>query len=197
MQVAFRPPPRPDRILPQVTLNVVLVDEPNPPEGQKPIQWILVTTLPIDTHDQVRLIVKYYKVRWQIEVYFRTLKSGCRIESRYFEKITPLLNSIALYAIGAWKILYLCRLSKECPDLDCEIAFDPSEWKAVYMVVHREAPPATPPTLNEMIKMIASLGGYVIRAKTEPGTQTLWLGLQRAHDLSIAWNSFGPGAVQT
>ena len=197
MQVTFRPPPRPDRTLPQITLNVVLVDEPNPPEGQKPIQWILVTTLPIDTHDQVRLIVKYYKVRWQIEVYFRTLKSGCRIESRYFEKITPLLNCIALYAIVAWKILYLCRLSKECPDLDCEIVFDPSEWKAVYMVVHREAPPATPPTLNEMIKMIASLGGYVIRAKTEPGTQTLWLGLQRAHDLSIAWNSFGPGAVQT
>jgi len=45
-----------------------------------------------------------------------------------------------------------------------------------------------------MIRMVASLGGYVIRTKTQPGTQTLWLGLQRLHDLSTAWDTFGPNA---
>ena len=88
--------------------------------------------------------------------------------------------------------MYLCRLGRECPDLGCEIIFEPSEWKSVYMTVRQEDPPSTPPSLNEMIRMIASLGGYVIRRSTQPGTQTLWFGLQRVHDLSTAWETLGP-----
>ena len=178
--------------LPSVTLNLVLAEESTPPEGATPIQWLLVTTLPIDSLAQVQQIVDYYSKRWQIEIYFRTLKSGCRIENRYFEVLDRLLNCLAVYAIIAWKIMYLCRLGRECPELNCEIIYEPSEWKSVYMIVRHEDPPQTPPTVNEMIRMIASLGGYVIRRSTQPGTQTLWLGLQRVYDLSTAWETFGP-----
>ena len=129
---------------------------------------------------------------WQSEVYFRTLKSGCRIESRYFKRLGRLFNCLAVYSIVAWKVLYLCRLSRECPDLDCEVVFAPSEWRSVYMAIRKKTPPTKPPTLNEIVRMIASLGGYVIRKSTRPGTQTLWLGLQRLHDLSTAWEIFGP-----
>ena len=89
--VTLRPPYRPDRKLPPVTVNVVLVREPNPPAGETPVEWILVTTLPIDTLEQVRTIVEYYCVRWCIEILFRTLKSGCRIEHRRFEHIDRVL----------------------------------------------------------------------------------------------------------
>ena len=65
--VTFRPPWRFDRVLPEVTVNVVLVREPNPPPGEPPVEWMLATTLPIDTPDQVRRIVEYYCVRWCIE----------------------------------------------------------------------------------------------------------------------------------
>ncbi len=190
--VTLRPPRRPDRKLPDVTVNVVLVEETHPPQGQTPIQWILITTLPIDAAEQVRTVVEHYCIRWQIEVYFRTLKSGCRIESRYFERLGRLLNCLAVYSIVAWKVLYLCRLSRECPDLDCEVVFSPSEWKSVFMTVRKAEPPAKPLRLNEVIRMVASLGGYVIRKSTQPGTKTLWIGLQRLHDLSTAWQSFGP-----
>jgi hypothetical protein len=190
--VTLRPPPRPDRKLPAVTINVVLVEEVDPPAGETPIQWLLITTLPIGDVQQVLLIVQYYCIRWQIEVYFRTLKSGCRVESRYFERLGRLQNCLAVYSIVAWKILYLCRLSRECPDLDCEVVFEPAEWKAVYLAVGKRKLPKTPPSLNEMVRMIASLGGYVIRKSTQPGTQTLWIGLQRLHDLATAWNVFGP-----
>ena len=179
--VTLRPPPRHDRKLPEVTVNVVLVEETNPPEGATPIQWLLITTLPIDDLEQVQQIVSYYSIRWQIEIYFRTVKSGCRIENRQFETLDRLLNCLAVYSIIAWKIMYLCRLGRECPDLDCEIIFEPSEWKSVYMTVRTEEPPSTPPTLNEMIRMIATLGGYVNRRSTQPGPQTLWFGLQRVH----------------
>lgn len=43
-----------------------------------------------------------------------------------------------------------------------------------------------------MIRMIATLGGFVDRPKNEPGPQTLWIGLQRLNCFSLAWNSFGP-----
>lgn len=190
--VTLRPPYRPDRQLPEIPMNAVLVEEISPPDGEVPIQWLLVTTLPIATVEQVQQIVSYYSLRWQIEVYFKTLKSGCRIESRYFERLGRLLNCLAVYPIVAWKVFYWCRLRRECPDLDCEVIFEPREWKPVYMTVCHKEPPRKPPTLNQITKMIASLGGYVIRGSRQPGTQTLWLGLQRLHDLSTAWKAFGP-----
>jgi len=191
--VTVRPPyRRRGRKLPEVTLNIVLAEESNPPDGATPVQWLLITTLPIDHVEQVQQIVTYYAIRWQIEIYFRTLKSGCRIEDRQFETLERTLNCLAVYSIIAWKVMYLSRLGRECPDLSCELIFEPSEWKSVYMTVRKKKPPTTPPSLNEMVRMVASLGGYVIRRKTHPGTQTLWFGLQRVHDLSTAWDTFGP-----
>ena len=190
--VSLRPPPRFDRKLPEVTIHVVLIEEANPPAGCEPIQWLLITTMPIDTAEQVQAIVSAYCIRWQIEIFFKTLKTGCRVEQRQFETIDRILNCLAVYSIVAWRIMHLCRLGRECPDLDCEVVFEPCEWKAVYTAIKREDPPQTPPRLNEMIRLVASLGGYVIRKSTQPGPQTLWIGMQRVHDLSTAWNAFGP-----
>ena len=96
--------------------------------------------------------------------------------------------------IVAWRVLFLCRMGRSCPDIDCEAIFEPSEWKAVWVAVKRRQPPKKPPRLSEMVHLIANLGGYVERSKTEPGTQTLWIGLQRMYDLAWAWDAFGPGA---
>jgi Transposase Tn5 dimerisation domain/Transposase DNA-binding len=195
--VTLRPPWRPDRKLPEVRVNIVLVEEVDPPEGAEPIQWLLVTTLPIATEDEIRLIVAYYCQRWQIEIFFKTLKSGCRIEERQFEFLDRELNCIALYMLVAWRIVLLCRLGRTCPDLCCEVIFEPSEWKAVYQVVKKQTPPTTPPKLNDLIRLIASLGGYVVRPKTDPGTQTLWIGLQRMHDFANCYDAFGPNSQKS
>jgi len=193
--VTLAPPYRPGRALPPVTLHAVLVREIDPPAEDEPVEWLLLTTLPIDSVERVREIVQYYTVRFLIEVLFRILKSGCRVEERRFEKLERLLPCVAVYLIVAWRTLMLCRLGRSCPDLNCEAVFEPAEWKAVWMVVKRENPPETPPRLGEMIKLIAQLGGYLNRPnrKDPPGPQTVWLGLQRMHDLASAWNTFGPG----
>ena len=68
----MRPPWRFDRKLPEGTANVVLVREPNPLAGAGPVEWILVTTLLIDTLERVRQVVECYGVRWEIAVFFRT-----------------------------------------------------------------------------------------------------------------------------
>lgn len=195
--VCLRGPWRFDRELPAVTVNVVLVHEPNPPPGEPPVEWILLTTLPIDTPEQVRTIVSYYCVRWCIEILFRTLKSGCRVERRRFEHVDRVLPCLALYLIVAWRTLFVCRMGRSCPDLDCETIFEPSEWKAVWMTVHRKKPPKKAPKLIEVVHLIARLGGYVERPHSEPGPQTVWIGLQRMYDLAWAWNSFGPEATRS
>lgn len=195
--VTLRPPSRCDRDLPEVTVNVVWVCEMHPPQGDVPVEWLLLTTLPIDTVEQVQTILEYYTVRFLIEVLFRVLKSGCRVEERRFERIEPLLACVSVYLIVAWRTLMLCRLGRTCPDLDCEAVFEPSEWKSVWTTVRRRLPPATPPRLMEMLKLVAQLGGYVNypNRRDPPGPQTIWLGLQRTRDLAWAWDTFGPGAT--
>ena len=195
--VTLRPPQRPgQQRLPPVTVNVVLVREQAPPAGEQPVEWLLVTTLPIGDAEAVRRIVAFYTVRWMIEVLFRTLKSGCRIEDRRFEQLDRLLSCVSVYLIIAWRTLMVCRMGRSCPDISCEAIFEPEEWKSVYMVVKRQSPPTQPPRLEEMVRLVAQLGGYLNRPnrKDPPGVQTLWLGLQRMQDMAWAWNTFGPGA---
>ena len=197
-RVTLRPPWRPDRQLPPVSVNVVLVSEANPPTGDEPVEWLLLTDLPIDSIQQVQRIIEYYCVRWMIEVFFRVLKSGCRVEERLFEHLDRLLTCLGLYMIVAWRTLYVCRLGRSCPEISCEAIFEPAEWKSVWKVVHREDPPSEPPALGVFVRMVAQLGGYVNRKRDDPpGPQTVWIGLQRMHDFATCWQLFGPEAQRT
>jgi len=194
-RVTLRPPWRSDRKLPPVSINVVLVSEVNPPPDDEPVQWLLLTSLPIDSVEQVRQIIQYYCVRWMIEILFRVLKSGCRVEERLFEYMERLLTCLAVYVIVAWRTLYVCRLGRSCPEASCEVVFEPAEWKSVWKVVRREDPPAEPPPLGVFVRLVAQLGGYVNRKRPDPpGPQTVWIGLQRMHDFATCWQLFGPDA---
>lgn len=180
-----------------VTMNVVLVSEPSPPAGETPIEWILLTTLPIETLEDVLKVIEYYECRWMIEIFFKTLKSGCKVESLQFEETSRLEPCLGVYLIVAWRVLLICRLGRNHPDWSCEILFDESEWKSTYRVMHpKKRLPEKPPTLDEMIRLIGELGGWVSTPgkKELPGPQTTWIGLQRVHDFARAWNIFGPGA---
>jgi hypothetical protein len=192
-QVTLRAPWRRDRKLPDLTINVVLVCEENAPTGDEPVEWLLLTDFPIGNSDQVRQVIQYYCLRWMIEVFFRVLKSGCRVEERRFEELGRLLNCLAVYLIVAWRKLYVCRLGRSCPEISCEAVFEPAEWKAAWKVVRGEDPPPQPPPLGQMVSLVAQLGGYVNRKRTDPpGPQTIWLGLQRVHDFALCWKLFGP-----
>ena len=194
-RVTLHAPYRRDRKLPPLVVNVVLVREIAPPPGEDPIEWILLTSLPIATVEEVAAVIQYYCVRWMIEIIFRTLKSGCRVEERRFETMDRLSLCLAVYLIVTWRTLFVCRLGRGLPDVSCEVLFEPAEWRSAWRVVRRLSPPAEPPKLSEMVRMVAQLGGYVNRKrKDEPGPQTVWLGLQRLHDITLCWHVFGPEA---
>lgn len=191
-RVTLRPPWRPDRKLLPLAIQVVLVEEASPPEGEDAISWMLLTTLPVDTPEQALRVVDYYCCRWPVENYFKILKSGCRVEERQFETLSREMNAVAVYMIVAWRIQLLCHLGRECPEMDCTVVFEESEWKAVYIVATKKDPPEQPPSINTMIRLVASLGGYVPRKTTQPGIQTLWIGMQRMRDLATGYDAFGP-----
>jgi hypothetical protein len=194
-RVKLRGPQRPGGRPPDVQVNAVLVREKNPPPGEEPIEWLLLTDLPISTLKKVQQVIAYYCCRWQIEIYFKVLKSGCRIEDRQFEDAERYLPCLSLYMIIAWRVMYVMMLGRECPEMSCAEIFSEAEWKSVYTVVCHEPAPKRPPTLEAMIPMIAGLGGYIGRKHDgPPGPKTMWIGMQRMMDLALAWNAFGPPA---
>lgn len=96
--------------------------------------------------------------------------------------------------IVAWQVLFLFRLGRACEELDCEVVLEPEEWKAAYWVVHRRASPKEPPRLDQMIQLVAQLGGYVPRCEGFPGSETLWRSMSRLLDMVQGWRTFGPGS---
>lgn len=194
-QVMLKGPSRPGGKLVDVAVNAVLVRETNPPKGEEPIEWLLLTSLPIDTWKQVCLVIDYYCCRWQIEIYFRILKSGCRVEELQLETAERFKPCLAVYMIVAWRVMHVLMLGRECPEMSCDLVFSEDEWKAVYTVACQEPPPKKAPTLEEMVYMIASLGGHLGRTHDgPPGPKTMWIGMQRMTDLALAWRTFGPDA---
>jgi hypothetical protein len=190
-RVKLRGPRRPgDGKLPDVEVNAVLVWEPNAPPGVEPIEWLLLTDLPIDTVDDVLQVINYYKCRWQIEIFFRILKSGCKVEESQLHTAERFEPYLALNLIVSWRIMYLMMLGRECPDLPCDVAFDDDEWQVVYATVKKQPPPPEPPPMKVMVGMIASLGGWLGRkCDGEPGPKAMWVGMQRMTDLALGWRA--------
>jgi hypothetical protein len=178
---------------PKVTVNAVMAFEENPPDGVEPLIWVFLTTLPVNTFDKATTIIRYYLVRWEIEIYFKVLKSGCEVEERSLENTESLSSLISIFLIIAWRVMYAMKLGRECPEMCAEIIFSSSEWKSVYKVINKGAKlPDKPPSLGDFIIMIARLGGYLNRKNDPPpGPKAMWIGISRMSDFAIAWDIFG------
>jgi hypothetical protein len=190
-RVLLRGPDRPGGKLPNIVVNAILVKEEKPPEGAEAIEWLLFTNLPIKTFAQVKVALDYYCCRWEIEVYFRVLKSGCKIEELQFERQDRYEVCLAMYMIVAWRVLHVLMLGRECPQMRCDAVLSEDEWKSVYVIATDEPPPREPPLLSDMVTMIAEMGGYLNRKHDgPPGPKAMWIGLQRTRDFAIAWRAF-------
>jgi hypothetical protein len=159
-----------------------------PPKGE-PIEWMLLTTLPVSSFEEAIEKLAWYTIRWGIEVYHRTLKSGCKVEERQLGHADRIETCLGVDMVVAWRIFHLAKLGRETPDVPCTVFFEQAEWKAlVAHITQNPKPSEHPPTLREAMRMVASLGGFLGRnGDGEPGTKSLWLGLQRLDDLSSMW----------
>jgi hypothetical protein len=190
-QVRLKPPWRPNKQkLPPVTLNAILVREDHPPDNvDEPIEWLLLINLPIESFDDAIRVVEWYCCRWQIEVYHKVIKSGCRVEDCRLQTADRLQNYIALMSVVAWRLHWLTYINRAESDLPCTVALTTVEWQALYMRIHRTtAFPESPPTVRQAVRWIAKLGGFLGRkGDGEPGITVIWRGWQRLQDIAATW----------
>lgn len=171
---------------PDLSVTIILAQEETPPEGVEPIVWRLLTNRSIDTLEQAAESVDWYRRRWLIEIFFRILKTGCRVERLQLSEIDRLQRALMIYLIIAWRILHVVTLGQQCPDLPCDVVFDPEEWQAAWIVKHRCKPPETPPSLNDMVRIIAGFGGFLGRKSDgQPGAKAIWEGMEKVRHYAV------------
>lgn len=171
-----------------VSTTAIFLTESRPPAGEAPVEWLLLSSQPVLA--AAVETVKWYLCRWEVEVYFRIYKSGCRVERLQLEISEHLEPALALYMIIAWRIQSIVMLGRAYPDLPCDVVFDDLEWRTAFVIRHHR-PPTTPPRLADMITIIASFGGYLARkSDPPPGPKAIWIGLQRLRDFVVARTAF-------
>jgi hypothetical protein len=163
----------------KVTVTCIVAREVAAPQGVKPIEWRLLTNRAATTHEQAHELINWYRARWEIEIYFHVLKNGCEVESLQLASVDRLERALALFMVVAWRVTYLMRKGRTCPDLDASLFFDPDEIRGAHLLTKKKMP-SKAPTLNEVVRLIAQVGGFLGRkGDGEPGVKTIWRGLDK------------------
>ena len=178
---------------PPIRLWAVEAREVRPPKGAKPICWRLLTTLPVTTVEAAVEKVRWYALRWQIEIIHKVLKSGCQIEQRQLETTARLRRVLMVDLIVAWRVLSLCKAARQTPQAPASDWFSGDEWRALWCYHHeRPCPPRRSPTLRQAVRWIAQWGGFLARRSDgEPGPIVVWRGLHELQAITAAWRRFG------
>lgn len=189
--VTLRPPWRPQKKkLPPITLTAILVREDHPPADIKePIEWLLLTNTIVNNFSQALQVIEWYCCRWQIEVFHKIIKSGCRVEDCRLQTAARLQNYIALMCVVAWRLQWLTYINRTNPQASCITVLTTIEWQALYMRIHKTSVlPKSPPSTYQAIRWIAQLGGFLGRKSDgEPGIVAIWRGWQRLQDFAATW----------
>lgn len=163
-----------------VSATCVIAREVNAPAGAKPIEWRLLTNRAVGSTEEAVELINWYRARWEIEILFNVLKNACRVEELQLGSIKRLERALALFMVVGWRIAHLMRVGRTCPDLDAALFFEPDEIEGTYLLTEVEQP--SKPKLNEVLRLIARLGGFLGRkGDGEPGVKTIWLGLKEVH----------------
>lgn len=167
-------------------VQVVWAYEAHPPLGQVPIDWLLLTTLPVDDGAQAAQCVHYYSLRWLVERFHFTLKSGCQVEALQLESADRFMRALATYSLVAWRLLWLTYAARQHPQQSCETVLTLTEWQVLAHHFEPARRKRQPPSLHQAVRWIAQLGGFLGRtADGEPGVKTIWRGLRRLADMAL------------
>jgi hypothetical protein len=177
----------------KVMATCIVAREIDPPKGSKPVEWRLLTNRQSSTLDEAIECIDWYRARWEIEIYFNVLKNGCEVESLQLSSIDRIERALALFMVVAWRVTYLMRLGRTCPDLDAALFFDADEIRGAYLL-SKKPKPTTPPRLNEVLRLIAQLGGFLARKSDgEPGVKTIWQGMQQVASAAMTLEALREG----
>jgi hypothetical protein len=164
-------------------VNLVVVSELNPPEGQEPVEWLVATSEPIETVQNVERVVAIYKARWTIEEFFRELKTGCDFEGRQLKSFGALRRLLSIVAVIAWRTLLLRHQSRFNPKAPATTVLTP----AMIFILRASGrrPLSGTPSVEEALLAVAGLGGH-IKNNGPPGCVVLRRGMVRLLERTVA-----------
>ena len=150
---------------------------------KEPIDWMLLTTVPVERFEEACERLTWYSRRWGIEVYHRTVKSGCRIQDRRLEDANSLEACLAIDLVVAWRIYWLTMMGRERPETPCDHVLSKEEWRVLSLWATGNMADITP-SAQQAARWIGKLGGWFSRRKEDnPGTTCMCRGLARLPDL--------------
>lgn len=182
------PPLGKQKRYPALPLTVIYAQEVNPPRGEDPIEWKLVTNLPVESLDDAVEKLQWYAMRWKIETFHKILKSGCKAEESKLRSADRLTNLLAIYCILAWRVFWLCMMNRATPEAPASVALTDTECRIldhIFKVQRR----LRENSVSHYILFIARLGGYLARAHdSPPGNMVLWRGFARLTDIHLGYS---------
>jgi Transposase DNA-binding/Transposase DDE domain len=184
-KVALRRPQTQSKQLPEtLDLHVVRVWELDAPQGNPPVEWLLLTTEPIDTAAQILTIVDWYRARWVIEEFFKAIKTGCAYGKRQFETYDALLNVLATFMPIAWRLLRMRAQARAAPDAAATTVLSSTMIVVLHKFTRIKLRPC--PSAREVLLAVAALGGHQ-KHNGEPGWLTLARGYEKLQTLTEGW----------
>jgi Domain of unknown function (DUF4338)/Transposase DNA-binding/Transposase Tn5 dimerisation domain len=158
---------------PALKLYAVWVKEIDPPPGEEPLEWMLLSDLPVRHWEEAVQRIAWYCLRWRIEEWHRVLKTGCRVEKREFGTALNLQRALAFDLIVACRTLMLVKLNRETPNLPATTLFTEEEL-AILRCYKKKADDPTNPTVRQATHWLAKLGGALLRkGDGEPGAEVI------------------------
>lgn len=153
---------------------IVHVYEKNPPKGQEPLEWFLLTSLDVKTFKDALRITQYYSYRWIIEEYHKCMKTGFRIEKTQLKSLPRIESLLGFIAVASIKLLQLRDVVRHNPDTNAQEYVEPEDVQIVqayYKLANK------PLKIGCFLKYIAQMGGFLNRKNDgNPGWQSLWEG---------------------
>ncbi len=129
--------------------------------------------------------IRWYALRWKIEIFHKVLRSGCNAEGAKLRTAQRLTNLIALLCILAWRVFWMTMLNRSTPDAPPTLALTKIELDVLDHAV-RDKAPRTQKTLAYYLQKVARLGGYLARAHDPPpGNMVMWRGMMRLVDIRL------------
>ncbi len=153
---------------PPLDLTIIHAVEPGRPEDRDRVEWKLATDLPVRSADEAVEKLRWYARRWNIELFHKVLKSGCRAEAARLRTAERLTKLIAVFSVIAWRCFWTAMIARAAPQGPAEVALTPAEIDVLDRVVRDRADPPTIKTLLVYLAKVARLGGYLARTHDPP-----------------------------
>lgn len=163
----------------EMTWDLVEVWERSPPPGQEGLHWLLWTKEDARALDGALGVVGKYRLRWPVEDYHLTFKSGCRIEQVQLQSWEALQKAVVLYAAVATRIVQLRDRARAQPGAPARPLLSAEEACVLRAWCDPTGKVTGELTVSRAVLWIGRLGGHLNRKSDGmPGVRTLWQGLR-------------------